>query len=99
MTGQSQSPSQQANRSKSSSREGWLWGTLLVLGVLGGVVGASQWIASGEADPAPQPMRLDAPGMPLADRMQQTGAPVADDFVPNLPAVPTLPPGARATRA
>lgn len=77
-----------------------MWGVLLALAMLGGVVGFVQFVERGDAGPAPTPLRLGDPGMPLggpADPPASRDLP--SDFVPDLPAVPTLLPGARAKRA
>lgn len=73
-------------------REGWFWGGLLALSLAAGLVAFVQWVQSGDADDAPPALRLDEmrpeelPGEGAARRMPPLDA-------PDLPAVPTLPPG------
>lgn len=64
---------------------------LLVLVVL---IGGSM---HGEETEEPPAMRLGEPGMPLAEHEAPTKE-LPADFVPDLPAVPTLPPGAHVGR-
>lgn len=64
---------------------------LLVLLVL---IGGSM---HGEETEEPPAMRLGEPGMPLAEHEGPTKE-LPADFVPDLPAVPTLPPGAHVGR-
>lgn len=82
---------------RAGRREGWLWGVLLALALLGAVIGIAQWVERGGTEDAPEPLRLGDPGMPLGDPLDPLPSPdLPADFVPDLPAVPTLPPGARA---
>lgn len=71
-------------------REGWIWGALLVVSLAAGIIGFAQWRAEGGGEPAPPALRLDDP-------LPQGEAPPVPDlppgFVPDLPAVPTLPAG------
>lgn len=78
-------------------REGWLWGSLLAVSLALGTAALSRWIESGEAEPAPEPMRLDDPrisGRPMPPPLPALPA----GFTPDLPEVPALPPGTRLGR-
>lgn len=73
-------------------REGWIWGGLLALSLAIGLAAITHWVGSGEAEPAPIPMRLDDPlisGHPEPPPLPE----LPPGFVPDLPEVPTLPPG------
>lgn len=81
------------------SKEGWLWGVLLAVALLGAVVGLADWLGRGEAEPAPESLALDQPGMPFGPSEGPAPPPLPDGFVPDLPPVPTLAPGARPSRS
>ncbi|UJR84985.1 hypothetical protein [Sandaracinus amylolyticus] len=87
--------------SERRDRQGWIWGGLLVASLATAVVGLVDWLSSGDADPAPEPLALDQPGMPFGPSGEPPPGepPLPEGFVPNLPAVPTLAPGARPERA
>ncbi|MDQ3033489.1 MAG: hypothetical protein M3Y87_13805 [Myxococcota bacterium] len=81
------------------SREGWIWGSLLVVSLLGGVIAFTQWVERGDAAAPPEPLALDQPGMPFGPAEDLPSAPpLPDGFVPDLPPVPTLASGARPSR-
>lgn len=81
-------------------REGLFWGAVLALALAFAVVGVAQWVGSGEAGSAPEPLALDQPGMPFGpDEEAPAPPPLPEGFVPDLPDVPTLPEGARPARS
>ncbi len=75
------------------SREGWIWGSLLVVSLLAGVIAFAEWVERGDAAPEPSALALERQEPHGAD------APLPEGFVPNLPPVPTLTPGARPSRS
>ncbi len=68
---------------------------LVALGLLA-AIGIGQRFAASE--PAPEPMRLGEPGTPLGEPLPSEPA-LPEGFVPDLPAVPTLPEGTHVSRA
>jgi hypothetical protein len=77
-------------------REGWIWGIVLSLALVGGAVGAADWLGRGPQRRAPEALDLDeALAVPAPD----AASPMPPGFVPDLPAVPRLPPGTRVQRA
>jgi hypothetical protein len=73
-----------------------MWGGVLALALFGAAIGVAQWVERGGGDARePDGLRLGEDGLPLGDRLdERTGAELPEGFVPDLPAVPTLPPGA-----
>lgn len=77
-----------------------MWGALLAFSLATGAYGFAEWVARGDADPAPEPLALDQPGMPFGPpEAAPEPPPLPEGFVPDLPAVPTLPHGKRPARA
>lgn len=74
-------------------REGWIWGGLLAISIALGVVALAQWIERGDAEPAPPALRLDDPRIAGEDDTRPPLPDLPPGFVPDLPEVPTLPPG------
>lgn len=64
---------------------------LVAIVVIGGSIG-------GDETAEPAPMRLGDPGLPLSDP-EPAARELPPDFVPNLPAVPTLPEGTHVAHA
>jgi hypothetical protein len=75
-------------------RKGWLWGGLLAIACAGATGGAAAFLADGGAGPPPEPLDLSR----LEGEERPELLPLPDDFVADLPPVPTLPPGLRARR-
>ncbi len=65
-------------------------GVVLAALAIGGQIGA-------ESTTPPEPLRLDEPGTPLGGSLPEEE--LEDDFVPDLPAVPTLPEGTHLARS
>ena len=66
---------------------------MLALATLGAGVALSEWPNRTDVGPEPTPLVLGVPGAPLSDPEQAARPDLPPDFVPDLPAVPTLPPG------